>query len=308
MFIPKIICGDSTEKVLELRNDSIDLVITSPPYNVDLGSSTKVPYRGEYDNYDDNQDYEAYMKGLSAFFRNLYPKLKDNARVCINIGDTLNGKIPNHVDVTNFMTKHLGYDMYTSIVWNKNTTGNRAAWGSFVSPSAPSFPTPYEFILIFSKGNQPKDVDWQPFLNQDYEFWSELSDKPVTWKQVSKMTARGPNKAAVKRAKAFMKNAQNEYKQDKITMTKEEFIEYTWSIWKFAPQNNQRKHGHPAMFPVELPRRLIKMLSYKGDTVLDPYMGIGTTGLACKEQGRKFIGIDISENYCNIAEQRIKEY
>ena len=59
------------------------------------------------------------------------------------------------------------------------------------------------------------------------------------------------------------------------------------------------------MFPIELPKRLIKMLTYKGDVILDPFMGSGTTGVACKELERSFIGIDISEEYCEIAKKRI---
>ena len=66
-----------------------------------------------------------------------------------------------------------------------------------------------------------------------------------------------------------------------------------------------KKIGHPAMFPVELPRRLIKMLSWKNATVLDPFNGAGTTGVACNELGRDYIGIEMSKEYCDITKHRI---
>jgi len=301
----QIICNDSSKAVLELENNSIDLVVTSPPYNVNLGHA-KLSNRGEYDSYDDQRDHEVYIKWLSSFFRNLYPKMKDNARVCINIGDGKNGAIPTHSDVTQFMTRSLGYNMYTTIIWNKNTCSNRLSWGSFQSPSAPSFPTPYEHILVFSKGNQPKELDFEPLLNQEYEFWSEITDKPLTWKEVLSMRAIGDNKQSIKKAKNLYRNVKKQYKSDMITLTKEEFINYSYPIWNIAPQSNQKKHGHPAMFPIDLPSRLIKMFSYKNDLVLDPFMGVGTTGVACKDLERKFIGIDISKNYCKIAKTRIE--
>ena len=68
-----------------------------------------------------------------------------------------------------------------------------------------------------------------------------------------------------------------------------------------------KKFDHPAMFPEEIPYRLMKLLSYKGDVVLDPFNGGGTTTLVAKKLGRKFIGIDVSEKYNKIAERRLKE-
>lgn len=86
---------------------------------------------------------------------------------------------------------------------------------------------------------------------------------------------------------------------------KEEFIEWAYSIWKFMPETKAKEIGHPAPFPIELPKRCIKMNTYIGDTVFDPFMGSGTTGVACKELKRNFIGCEIDENYFKIAEERI---
>ena len=87
-------------------------------------------------------------------------------------------------------------------------------------------------------------------------------------------------------------------------MTSEEFMLYTRTVWKFGTES-KKKIGHPAPFPVELPRRLIKFYSYQDQTVLDPFAGSGTVGVACVELKRKYILIEHSEDYCEISKKRI---
>ena len=89
-------------------------------------------------------------------------------------------------------------------------------------------------------------------------------------------------------------------------ITAEEFKEWVYAKWEISPENNMRKFGHPAMFPEELAKRVIKLFSFRGDVVLDPFNGVGTTTVVAKKLGRKFIGIDISEDYCKKAEERLK--
>lgn len=88
------------------------------------------------------------------------------------------------------------------------------------------------------------------------------------------------------------------------TITKEEFLEYTKSIWTFSPARAS-SIGHPAPFPVELPRRLIKLYSFEGDAILDPFNGAGSTCVAAKECNRNYIGYDLSAEYCELANNRI---
>ena len=78
------------------------------------------------------------------------------------------------------------------------------------------------------------------------------------------------------------------------------------SIWDILPES-ARRVGHPAPFPVELPRRLIELYTFAGDLVLDPFMGSGTTAVAAVESGRHFVGFDLSAEYLEIAERRIHE-
>lgn len=240
----KLYHNDCLDVIDCLENDSIDLVITSPPYNVNLGKNKH--NKNSYDLYNDNKEHADYISWLQSIFSNLYPKLKKGSRLCINIGDGKNGKIPTHSDIIQFMTK-IGYLPYANIIWNKGQVGNRFAWGSWMSPSSPSFVKPYEFILIFAK-------------------------------ESNKLQAKG-----------------------ETDLEKQEFIDWSLSLWNIKPETQMKKIGHPAMMPVEIPKRLIKMLSWKDATVFDPFNGAGTTGLACQQLGRKYIGAEISEDYCQIS-------
>lgn len=89
------------------------------------------------------------------------------------------------------------------------------------------------------------------------------------------------------------------------SIEKEDFISQTKSIWSF-PTERASRVNHPAPFPVDLPRKCIEMFTFEGDVVLDPFLGSGTTAVASKQTGRKYIGVDLSEEYCTIAEQRVE--
>lgn len=91
----------------------------------------------------------------------------------------------------------------------------------------------------------------------------------------------------------------------KSTITRDEFLEYTKSVWRFAPESAKRA-GHPAPFPVELPRRLIQLYTFENDVVLDPFGGSGTTAVAAVRTGRRFVSVDINAGYVRAAKKRIK--
>jgi len=88
------------------------------------------------------------------------------------------------------------------------------------------------------------------------------------------------------------------------TLSRDEFLEVTKSIWRF-PTERATRVGHPAPFPVELPRRCMQLYSAKGDVVLDPFMGVGATAVAAVRTGRLFVGYDIDAGYCEAARRRI---
>lgn len=106
----------------------------------------------------------------------------------------------------------------------------------------------------------------------------------------------------------FCKNSlKKEGEKNNIDIEAEEFKKWVYGKWSIAPERNMKKYKHDAMFPEELVKRLLKLFSYKNDIVLDPFNGAGTTTKVAKQLNRKFIGIDISEEYCKTAESRINE-
>ncbi len=225
---------DCCDGVMLLPNNSINLVITSPPYNVNIKKDNVHLYK-------DDIEYKDYILWLKRLFGLIYDKLKIDGRVAINIGNQKNGSIPLVTDIINFMLYELNYNMFSQIVWNKKHTNCRTSWGSWKSPSKPSFPTPYEFILIFSKNS------------------GKLEHTGVT------------------------------------DLTKDEFVKFSLSLWDIKPET--RKFNHPAPFPEEIPYRLIKMLTYENDVILDPFAGTGTTLLISEKLNRCFVGIDNDQIY-----------
>ena len=93
-----------------------------------------------------------------------------------------------------------------------------------------------------------------------------------------------------------------------IDITGEEFKKWVYSKWELVPESRMKEFGHPSMFPEEIPHRLMKLFSYAGDLVLDPFNGAGTTTLVARKLSRNYIGIDISGQYCRKALERVEEY
>jgi site-specific DNA-methyltransferase (adenine-specific) len=88
------------------------------------------------------------------------------------------------------------------------------------------------------------------------------------------------------------------------TIERDDFLELTKSVWQF-PTESASRVGHPAPFPVELPRRLIELYSFAGDAILDPFMGSGTTALAALDTGRHYVGYELDPDYAALAQKRI---
>ena len=93
--------------------------------------------------------------------------------------------------------------------------------------------------------------------------------------------------------------------KENADITAEEFKNWVTAKWSIAPEHKMQAYGHPAVFPEELARRIIKLFSFRGDFVLDPFNGTGTTTAVAQRLGRKFLGIDIAKKYCEIARARL---
>lgn len=226
------------EGLYKLDENSIDLIVTSPPYNLDIG----------YANNKDNLTYTDYLNWTTDWIWLSKRVLKPDGRICINIPieTNLTGKRFIQHDYISILETSLMHRM-ANITWDKRNVTRRTAWGSWMSPSFPVVNNPLECILVYYKEN--------------------------------------PRHAGTK---------------ENADITREEFIEYTMGVWNMASAKKS-KVGHPAPFPEELPYRCMKLFSYKGDLVLDPFMGSGTTARVAKRLERNYIGFDISQQYCDMA-------
>src|SRR5208283_903074 len=225
-----------------IPSQGIDLVVTSPPYNVDI----------RYNSHDDKLTYAEYLAFSKRWMKRCYRWLRTDGRFCLNIPLDKNkgGQQSVGADLTT-IAKKCGFSYHSTIIWNESNISRRTAWGSWASASAPYVIAPVELIVVLYKDS---------------------------WKKTS-----GSRQSDI---------------------TREEFMEWTNGLWTF---NGERKTriGHPAPFPVELPLRCMKLFSFVGDTVLDPFMGSGSTLVAAARCNRTAIGIEIDPHYCGIAQRRI---
>lgn len=231
----------SSEDMHELPDNSVHLMVTSPPYNVGK-------------DYDDDLTFEQYRDLLRNVWQETHRVLVDGGRACINVANV--GRkpyIPLNAIISADMID-IGFLMRGEIIWNKAASaGTSCAWGSWMSASNPVLRDVHEYILVFSK------------------------------------------------------NSFSRKKKDgsESTIEKEGFLEWTKSIWTFQAESAKRV-SHPAPFPVELPKRLIELYTFEGDIVLDPFIGSGTAAVASVAAGRNWVGYEISEEYAEVAEERIK--
>jgi site-specific DNA-methyltransferase (adenine-specific) len=239
-----LIINDSLFHTTKIKRNSIDLVVTSPPYNVDI----------QYNSHNDKVNYKQYLEFSRKWMSRCYNWLKDDGRFCLNIPLDKNkgGQQSVGADLTT-IAKTIGFKYHSTIIWNEGNISRRTAWGSWMSASAPYVISPVELIVVLYKKN---------------------------WKKTS-----GSQKSRIE---------------------KKDFVDWTNGLWTFNGES-KNKIGHPAPFPVELPRRCIQLFSFVGDTVLDPFLGSGTTLVASYNEDRNGIGIDIDPNYCQIALNRLKK-
>lgn len=224
-----------------VSQNSVDLIVTSPPYNIDI----------HYEAYDDKIPYENYLEFTKEWLAKCYQVVKDDGRFCLNIPLDKNkgGQQSVYADILT-IAKQVGWKYHSTVIWNEQNISRRTAWGSWLSASAPYVIAPVEMIAILYKKQ---------------------------WRKA---------------------------RRGKSDITRDEFIDWTNGVWNFMGESKKRIK-HPTPFPTMLPRRCIKLFTYLDGLVLDPFLGSGTTLIACLETSRKGIGVEVDLKYCEIAKKRI---
>ena len=255
----RVLFADS-RRMGELADESVHLVVTSPPYWCikDYAHPRQIGY---------NQSYDEYLSDLRSVLAECYRALHPGCRAAVNIGDQYlraseHGEyhvqpIPGDL-VT--IARDLGFRFMGNIIWEKisttRTTGGGSWMGSVYHPKDGHVTYEHEYIVLLRKPG-----DWP------------------------KPTAE---------------------QKEKSRLTKSQRSKWFRGIWRVQPARqtraaqrsaaSQSSNGHEAMFPLEIPLRLIRMYSFYGETVLDPFLGSGTTALAAESAGRNSIGYEINRD------------
>ncbi len=249
---------DCLKLLKKLPDESVDLVITSPPYC--MGKAYENPL----------DDINTFMNHHEIIFDELYRVVKIGGSICWQIGYHVSEKCVVPLD-------YLVYEIFTNGSQNKSVPlvlRNRIVWtfGHGLN-STKRFSGRHEMILWFTKGEQTV---------------FNLDSVRVPQKYPGKKAYRGPHKGQLS-GNPLGKNPSD-----------------VWDIPN-VKSNHVEKTIHPCQFPVAIPQRLIKALSNSQDLVLDPYMGVGTTGVAACIEKRRFVGAETVKDYYDIAVDRIKD-
>ncbi len=280
----------SAQKLTGIEDESIDLVITSPPYpmiemwdEIFCKQNTKI--KDALEKSESEMAFQLMHEELKKVWCEISRVIVPGGIVCINIGDSTRtiGKrfqlFPSHARIIEHFLE-LGFQSLPEIIWRKQTNAPNKFMGSGMYPPGAYVTLEHEFILIFRKGNKR-------------EFKQE-------------------ERKIIRRESSYFWEERNIWFSD---------------IWNFKGisqnMNNKLTRKRSAAFPFELAYRLVNMFSIKGDTVLDPFLGTGTTSIAAMTSERNSIGIEIDismkdiiksniENFKNIAnnyiEKRIKNH
>lgn len=273
-YINQVIQGDCIQVLKDMHYHGINNIaalITSIPYNVGLN----------YQGYSDDMQYDEYLEFIALTIYHAQRLGRDGMRICINLATTTNTDVSctknnlfkdicNKVDELNAKYDDCNLVFWGDIFWYKNHTNAPPFLGSYGSPSSPFLRNDGEYILVWAK-NCVK-LENIHGTNCDAGDSSIFSDK----------------------------------EREKYILTKKEYEKFTLQTWPIAPCTDKKLlKSHPCPFPDEIPYRLLKLLTYPQDTILDCFMGSGVTCKIAKQLKRKFVGIDQCSNYCNDAKELI---
>jgi site-specific DNA-methyltransferase (adenine-specific) len=251
----KIICGDAVEVMRTMPSDSVDLVITSPPY-------------------DELRDYKGYSFNFEGMAKELYRVIKNGGVLVWVVGDqTIKGNETGTSFRQALYFKQVGFNLFDTMIYLKTPRGavgnNKTYWQTF------------EYMFVFSKGT-PKTINLLKDRENKDERDGDSGTKRLSDGSLLKLKRAGYSKYGRRT-----------------------------NVWKYLigkghSASDNIAHQHPAIFPEKLVQDHILSWSNHGDVILDPMCGSGTTCKMAKLNKRDFIGIDISSEYCKIAEERLK--
>lgn len=266
----KIINGDCVEVLKTIPEGSIDMLVTSPPYGVNV----------KYDVYDDSIPMDEYWDFTKQWLSESFRVLKDDGRVAINVPIETNvqergGRMLFNAEFWMRM-KEVGFQFFGMVDLTEDSPHRvrQTAWGSWMSASSPYIYNPKECVILAYKKSKKKLVKGE----------SQWMGQKT---QITDENGKVKNKMV--------------YKDE----DKKDFMNLVFGRWEyFADTRSLTK----ATFSMDIPSNAIKILTYKDDIVLDPFIGSGTSAVACEILGRRWLGIEISENYTKIANERIKVF
>lgn len=269
-IVNTVINGDCIRVMSEMPESFVDLIVTSPPYGVGIA----------YDSFDDDLEFEQYKVFSANWLREAYRVLKDDGRIAINIPYEVNrqdkgGRILMVSEVWQIM-KNIGFKFYGIVDLEEDSPhrSKTTAWGSWMSPSAPYIYNPKECVILAYKKTHIKKVKGEP------EWVGEVVDLEQEDGTIKKKTVY-----------------QEEHKK--------EFMDLVYGQWDYFADTKQMTK---ATFSLDIPMKAIKILTYRNDLVLDPFAGSGTSLCAAEIGGRRWIGIELSENYAKVAKDRVQHF
>jgi site-specific DNA-methyltransferase (adenine-specific) len=262
-----IINGDCVEVMKTFPESSIDLIVTSCPYGVGIA----------YDVHNDDVTFDEYLEFSENWLTQAYKILKDDGRIALNIPYEINrqdkgGRIFFVSEIYQLMKK-IGFKFFGIVDLEEDSPhrSKTTAWGSWMSPSSPYIYNPKECVILAYKNKHIKKVKGEPQ-------WKGLPTK-------------------IEQEDGTFKTKVVYQEEDK-----KEFMELVFGQWKYL---NDSRPLTKATFSMDIPTKAIKILTYKNDIVLDPFAGSGTSLVAAQILERRWVGIELSPNYCQVAQTRV---